>query len=56
VCQLAFAARGDDRLRKTSQGVAVPDSFIHGSSAQRVQSLTTGVKSGEADSCDTFAQ
>lgn len=49
-------AIGDDRLQKASQGVAVPDSFTHGSSAQRVQWLTTGLKSGEVDSCNTFRQ
>ncbi|HTV32563.1 MAG TPA: neutral zinc metallopeptidase [Methylocella sp.] len=49
-------AIGDDRLQKASQGVTVPDSFTHGSSAQRVQWLTTGLKSGTIDSCNTFAQ
>src|SRR5450631_2186307 len=49
-------AIGDDRLQKMSRGTAVPDSFTHGSSAQRVQWLNTGLKSGEVDSCNTFAQ
>ena len=49
-------AIGDDRLQKASQGVAVPDSFTHGSSAQRVQWLTAGLKSGEVDTCNTFKQ
>lgn len=49
-------AIGDDRLQKASQGYAVPDSFTHGSSAQRVQWLNTGLKSGEVDSCNTFAR
>ncbi len=49
-------AIGDDRLQRASQGVAVPDSFTHGSSAQRVQWLTTGLKSGEVDTCNTFKQ
>lgn len=49
-------AIGDDRLQRASQGVAVPDSFTHGSSAQRVQWLTTGLKSGEVDTCNTFRQ
>ena len=49
-------AIGDDRLQKSSQGVAVPDSFTHGSSAQRVQWLNAGLKSGEVDSCNTFAR
>ncbi|HEY4848856.1 MAG TPA: neutral zinc metallopeptidase [Methylocella sp.] len=49
-------AIGDDRLQKMAQGTAVPDSFTHGSAAQRVQWLTTGLKSGEVDSCNTFAR
>ncbi len=49
-------AIGDDRLQKASRGMAVPDSFTHGSSAQRVQWLSTGLKSGEIDSCNTFAR
>ena len=47
---------GGDRLQQSSRGTVVPDSFTHGSSAQRVQWLTTGLKSGEVDSCNTFAQ
>jgi predicted metalloprotease len=49
-------AIGDDRLQKSSRGVAVPDSFTHGSSAQRVQWLSAGLKSGQVDTCNTFAQ
>ncbi|MDE2016825.1 MAG: neutral zinc metallopeptidase [Hyphomicrobiales bacterium] len=49
-------AIGDDRLQTAARGYAVPDSFTHGSSAQRVQWLTTGLKSGDVKSCDTFAQ
>jgi uncharacterized protein len=49
-------AIGDDRLQQAAQGVAVPDSFTHGSSAQRVQWLNAGMKSGEVDSCNTFAR
>ncbi len=49
-------AIGDDRLQKASQGYAVPDSFTHGSSAQRVQWLNAGLKSGEIDTCNTFAR
>src|ERR1700730_18413096 len=49
-------AIGDDRLQQRAQGVAVPDSFTHGSSAQRVQWLNAGLKSGEVDSCNTFAR
>jgi len=49
-------AIGDDRLQTAARGYAVPDSFTHGSAAQRVQWLTTGLKSGKIDSCNTFAQ
>jgi hypothetical protein len=50
----AAEAIGDDRLQKQSQGYAVPDSFTHGSSAQRVRWFTTGLKSGQVKACDTF--
>jgi len=50
----AAEAIGDDRLQKQSQGRVVPDSFTHGSSEQRVRWLTTGLKSGSVQSCDTF--
>ncbi|MFV0600331.1 MAG: neutral zinc metallopeptidase [Brachymonas sp.] len=45
---------GDDALQKRSQGYVVPDSFTHGSSAQRVRWFTTGLKSGSVQVCDTF--
>lgn len=51
----AAAAIGDDRLQKQSQGYAVPDSFTHGSSAQRVRWFKTGLQSGSLKSCDTFS-
>src|ERR1700736_696832 len=47
-------AIGDDRLQQSAQGYAVPDSFTHGTAAQRVQWLSVGLKSGEVDSCNTF--
>lgn len=50
----AAQAIGDDRLQKQSQGYVVPDSFTHGSSAQRVQWLNQGLKTGEIKSCNTF--
>jgi predicted metalloprotease len=50
----AAQAIGDDRLQRQSQGYAVPDSFTHGSSAQRTRWLTTGLKSGSIQACDTF--
>jgi predicted metalloprotease len=50
----AAQAIGDDRLQRQSQGRVVPDSFTHGSSAQRVRWLTTGLKTGDIKACDTF--
>jgi hypothetical protein len=47
-------AIGDDRLQRASRGYVVPDSFTHGSSAQRVQWLQRGLRTGMIDSCDTF--
>jgi predicted metalloprotease len=49
-------AIGDDRLQKSARGYAVPDSFTHGTAAQRVQWLNVGLKSGEVDTCNTFAR
>ena len=46
---------GDDTLQKRSRGVVVPESFTHGTSAQRVSWFKRGVDSGQIDSCDTFA-
>jgi len=46
---------GDDTLQKRSGGRVVPESFTHGSSAQRVEWLQRGAKSGDLDACDTFA-
>lgn len=51
----AATAIGDDTLQKQARGYAVPDSFTHGSSAQRVQWFKTGMASGDLNSCDTFA-
>ena len=48
------AAIGDDRLQKASQGQVVPDSFTHGSSAQRTRWFNTGLRTGSMQSCDTF--
>lgn len=50
----AASAIGDDRLQKQSQGYVVPDSFTHGSSAQRTQWFTRGLKSGDMNQCNTF--
>jgi len=48
------SAIGDDRLQRQSQGYVVPDAFTHGTSAQRSRWFTTGLKSGDVTSCDTF--
>lgn len=50
----AAEAIGDDRLQKQGQGRVVPDSFTHGSSEQRMRWLTTGLKTGQIQACDTF--
>lgn len=50
----AATAIGDDALQKQAQGYAVPDSFTHGSSAQRVRWFTRGIESGQVSVCDTF--
>ena len=51
----AAAAVGDDRLQKMSRGYVSPDSFTHGSSAQRVDWFNRGFKSGQVSACNTFA-
>ncbi len=48
------AAIGDDRLQKQQRGYVTPDSFTHGSSAQRVNWFQRGYQTGRFDSCDTF--
>jgi uncharacterized protein len=48
----AAAAVGDDRLQRQSQGVVVPDSFTHGSSAQRVAAFRAGWATGAPGTCD----
>jgi uncharacterized protein len=50
----AAAAIGDDMLQRRSQGYVVPDSFTHGSSAQRQRWFMTGLRSGQVSSCNTF--
>jgi uncharacterized protein len=46
---------GDDTLERRARGTVVPDSFTHGTSAQRVAWLKRGVESGQIDACDTFS-
>jgi predicted metalloprotease len=45
---------GDDRLQKQQRGYITPDSFTHGTSAQRVRWFQQGYQSGKMGSCDTF--
>jgi predicted metalloprotease len=50
----AASAIGDDTLQRETQGTVVPDSFTHGTSAQRVAWLRKGLESGDPAACDTF--
>ena len=50
----AANAIGDDRLQKQSRGQVVPDSFTHGTSAQRVRWFKLGFEQGQLSRCDTF--
>jgi predicted metalloprotease len=51
----AAAAVGDDTLQKQTQGQVMPDSFTHGTSAQRTRWFRTGASTGDPAACDTFA-
>ena len=50
----AASAIGDDRLQMRARGYVVPDSFTHGSSAQRASWFKRGVQAGDIRQCDTF--
>lgn len=50
----AASAIGDDRLQKQSQGYTVPDSFTHGTSAQRSKWFRQGLSTGNMKQCNTF--
>jgi uncharacterized protein len=51
----AAAAIGDDRLQRQAQGQVAPESFTHGTSAQRVEWFRRGFDTGDPERCDTFA-
>ena len=51
----AASSVGDDTLQKREQGTVVPDSFTHGTSAQRVRWFRRGFDAGKIDNCDTFS-
>ena len=51
----AAAAIGDDRIQRQSRGQVSPESFTHGSSAQRVRWFRAGLDAGDVRQCDTFA-
>jgi predicted metalloprotease len=51
----AANAIGDDRLQKSARGYVVPDSFTHGTSAQRKRWFLRGLETGDLDQGNTFA-
>lgn len=50
----AASGVGDDRLQQKTRGYVVPESFTHGTSAQRMRWFTTGMQTGDPAQCDTF--
>lgn len=52
----AASAIGDDRLQKQSRGYVTPESFTHGTSAQRVRWFKRGYATGDPEQCDTFGE
>jgi predicted metalloprotease len=52
----AAAAVGDDSIQMATRGTIVPESFTHGSAAQRSKWFNIGIKTGNMQQCDTFSQ
>mgnify|MGYP003335828104 CR=1 FL=1 len=51
---LILTAIGDDRLQMQARGYVTPETFSHGSSAQRVRWFRRGLDSGQINQCNTF--
>lgn len=51
----AASAIGDDTLQRQSRGTVVPESFTHGTAAQRQRWFRIGLENGDPDACDTFS-
>ncbi len=52
----AASSIGDDRLQEQARGYAVPESFTHGSSSQRVRWFKQGIQTGDVEQCNTFSR